>query len=244
MGTSSEDGMKKMSVICKDFPGGSLVKNPPSNTGDTRVTGLIPGSGRSPGEGIDNPLSYSCLENSMDGGAWRTTVHGIVKSQPWLSDWAQIARCDMHKNAGHTEGAEWMLLFWLSRCCLDVQSVWSLPVAGICRSHWEGLCRLLGLVLWDDFPSLKSSCYNYPKDRLSLWTPALTITFASWCLAPSSKLFSRPPLSLLLPSFLSRPSLSPTPSPLSFPFWSAFKLHRGSAGPEGRSSCPGSLVSR
>ncbi|XDA77447.1 hypothetical protein R6Z07F_007581 [Ovis aries] len=77
----SEDGMKKMSVTCTDFPGGSLVKNPPSNAGDARVTDLIPGSGRSPGEGNDNPLSYSCLENSMGRGAWQTTVHGIVKSQ-------------------------------------------------------------------------------------------------------------------------------------------------------------------
>ena len=42
-----------------------------------------------PGEGNGNPLQYSCLENSMDRGAWQTTVHGIAKSQPRLSDWAQ-----------------------------------------------------------------------------------------------------------------------------------------------------------
>ena len=48
--------------------------------------GLIPASGRSPGEGDGNPLQYSCLENSMDRGAWRTTVHGIRKSWAWLSD--------------------------------------------------------------------------------------------------------------------------------------------------------------
>ena len=46
------------------FPGGSVVKNPPANAGDT---GLIPGSGRSPGEGNGNPLQYFCLENPMDG---------------------------------------------------------------------------------------------------------------------------------------------------------------------------------
>ena len=45
------------------FPGGSVVKNPPINAGDV---GLIPGSGRSPGEGNDNPLQYSCLRNPMD----------------------------------------------------------------------------------------------------------------------------------------------------------------------------------
>ena len=47
------------------FPSGSVVKNPPANAGDT---GLISGSGRSPGEGNGSPLQYSCLENSMDRG--------------------------------------------------------------------------------------------------------------------------------------------------------------------------------
>ena len=51
----------------KGFPGGSEVKVSACNVGDL---GLIPGSGRSPGEGNDNPLQYSCLENPMDGGAW------------------------------------------------------------------------------------------------------------------------------------------------------------------------------
>ena len=48
------------------FPGGSVVKKLPTNAGDT---GLIPGLGRSPGEGNGNPLQHSCLENPMDGGA-------------------------------------------------------------------------------------------------------------------------------------------------------------------------------
>ena len=54
------------------------VKNPPANIGDV---GLIPGSGRSPGEGDGNPLQYSCLENPMDREAWWTTVHGVTESQ-------------------------------------------------------------------------------------------------------------------------------------------------------------------
>ena len=45
--------------------------------------GLIPGFGRSPGEGNDNPLQYSCLENLMEGGAWRATVHRVMKSLMW-----------------------------------------------------------------------------------------------------------------------------------------------------------------
>ena len=58
-----------------------------STTGDL---GSIPGSGRSPGEGNGKPLQYPCLENSMDGGAWQTTVHGIIKSQTQLSDFRQF----------------------------------------------------------------------------------------------------------------------------------------------------------
>ena len=47
---------------------------------------LIPGLGRTPGEGNGNPLQYSCLENPMDRGAWRATVHGVRKSRTRLSD--------------------------------------------------------------------------------------------------------------------------------------------------------------
>ena len=60
------------------------VKNPPANVGDLRDVGSIPGSGRSPGGGHGNPLQYSCLENPMDRGAWRATVHGVVKSRTRL----------------------------------------------------------------------------------------------------------------------------------------------------------------
>ena len=60
-------------------PVAQLVKNLPANVEDTRDTSTIPGSGRSSGEGNDNPLQYSCLENSMDRGTWR--VHGVARSQ-------------------------------------------------------------------------------------------------------------------------------------------------------------------
>ena len=55
-----------------------MGKESTCNVGDA---GLIPGLGTSPGEGNDNPLQYSCLENSMERGAWWTTVHGAAKSQ-------------------------------------------------------------------------------------------------------------------------------------------------------------------
>ena len=54
-----------------------MIKNPPANTRDL---GLIPGSGRSPGVGNGSSLQYSCLENSMDRGAWQATAHGVAKS--------------------------------------------------------------------------------------------------------------------------------------------------------------------
>ena len=57
-----------------------MVKNLPVNAGDAGDVGSIPGSGRSPGEGNSKPLQYSCLENLMDRGAWRVTVHGVAKS--------------------------------------------------------------------------------------------------------------------------------------------------------------------
>ena len=52
------------------FPGGTVVKNPPAKAGAAGAAGSIPGLGRSPGRGHGNPLQYSCLENSMDRGAW------------------------------------------------------------------------------------------------------------------------------------------------------------------------------
>ena len=68
------------------FPGGSVVKNPPTNSGDNGDVGLIPGWGRSPGGENSNSLQYSCLGNPMDRGALRAIVHRVTKSQTGLSD--------------------------------------------------------------------------------------------------------------------------------------------------------------
>ena len=72
---------RKGFVVCRNlcleliqsFPGGSVVKNTLANAGGPGDVGLIIGSGRSPGEANGNPLQYSCLENSMDRGAWQAT---------------------------------------------------------------------------------------------------------------------------------------------------------------------------
>ena len=61
-------------------------KTSPANAGDSRDAGSVPGLRRSPGMGSGNPLQYSCLENSMDRGAWRAAVHGLTKSWTQLSD--------------------------------------------------------------------------------------------------------------------------------------------------------------
>ena len=58
-----------------------MVKNPHANAGNVRDVGSVPGLGRSSGGGHGKPLQYSCLENPMDGGAWKATVHGVAKSQ-------------------------------------------------------------------------------------------------------------------------------------------------------------------
>ena len=68
------------------FPVALVVKNPPANAGDIRVSGSIPQSGRSPGGGHGNPLQYPCLENPMDGGVWQATVHGVRRRQTWPND--------------------------------------------------------------------------------------------------------------------------------------------------------------
>ena len=57
-----------------------MVKNQPANAGDIRDASSIPGSERSPGGGHGNPLQYSCLENLMDRGAWRVTMHTVAQS--------------------------------------------------------------------------------------------------------------------------------------------------------------------
>ena len=61
------------------FPSGAVVKNLCASAGEARDEGLIPRSARSPAVGNSNPLQYSCLENSIDRGAWRATVHGVAE---------------------------------------------------------------------------------------------------------------------------------------------------------------------
>ena len=86
--------------VPRGFLGGSVGKEPTCNSGDTGDMGSILGSGRFPGEGHGYPLQYSCLENSMDRGAWQAAVLGVAKSQTCLSDCA-CARAHTHTHT-HT----------------------------------------------------------------------------------------------------------------------------------------------
>ena len=74
-----------------------VVKNLHSSAGDLRNTGLIPGSGRSPGGRHSNPLQYSYLENPMDRRAWQATVHSVSKSQTGLKRLSTRARIQIKK---------------------------------------------------------------------------------------------------------------------------------------------------
>ena len=67
-----------------------MVKNQPVNAGDVRDAGAVPELGSSPGGENDNPLQYSCLENPMDRGTWKATVHRVTRS------WTQVKRLSTH----------------------------------------------------------------------------------------------------------------------------------------------------
>ena len=108
----------------EDFPGGSDSKASVYNSGDP---GLIPGLGRSPGEGNGNPLQYYCLKNPMDRGAWQATVHGVAKSRTRLSDFTSTK---MEKG---------------SYLRLSSNNVWGTMLYGLqARAHQQIFCYCLG----------------------------------------------------------------------------------------------------
>ena len=85
-----------------------MVKNPPANAGDTGDVGSIPGLGRSPEGGNGNPLQYSCLENSMDRGALKATIHGVANSRTRLNGFTSLHTIILEKEmATHSSILAW-----------------------------------------------------------------------------------------------------------------------------------------
>ena len=114
-----------------------MVKNLPANAGDGRDTGSIPGLGKSSGGGHSNPLQYSCLENSMDRGAWRATVRGSgSQSRTRLKRLSRHAHtADRRVQGGPETGAE------VSRgdlCCWEALN--ATPAAELRTSVSPWLC--------------------------------------------------------------------------------------------------------
>ena len=133
--------------------GGAVVKNLPGSAGDARDAGSYSGLGRSSGVGNGNPLQYSCLENSMDRGAWQATVHGMAKSQTWLRDWAHTQMGEWHIVNKVTH---WLLLFlWFHSLHSSDEVVWKVPsspwLALLCMSSvcWNEHFKLTSVILLD-----------------------------------------------------------------------------------------------
>ena len=105
-----------------------VVKNLPVNAGDIRDVGSIPGLGRSPGEGHSYPLQYSCLENPMDRGTWRATVHRVAKSRTRLKWFSTFHKHNFHVPMFHKHWFKYfksILLYLLeTKTCFLFQLAW------------------------------------------------------------------------------------------------------------------------
>ena len=128
-----------------------MVKNLPANVGDAAEMGLIPGSGRSPRVGNGRPLQCSCLENSIDSGAWQATVHGVSQSCTQLSTAQQH-----HKTCGGCKNVPLRSAWGGSICCplaLPPRCVNALLLS-VCR--WLIMRGVLMQVhsweTWDSYP--------------------------------------------------------------------------------------------
>ena len=94
----------------QEFPGGPVVKNPPASAGDSRDPGLIPGFGRSSGEGNDNPLQYSCLGNPKNRVSWWATVMG---SHRVIHNWATKHTSSHLSGCTVGQQLQWLMTWFL-----------------------------------------------------------------------------------------------------------------------------------
>ena len=105
-----------------------------------------PGSGRSPGEGNGNPLQYSCLENSMDRGAWWATVHGVAKS------WTRLSNFTLIYKIGNQQGPTVQHRELYSICCNNLYRKIIWKRVSVCVT--ESLC--CNTTLWINYEVKKS----------------------------------------------------------------------------------------
>ena len=149
------------------FPSGSVVKNLPASARDV---GLISGLGRSPGEGNGNPLQYSCLENPMDRGAWRATVHGVAKGWTWLSTNATLGR---EKDICSTEAQPLGRVVWCYLFCklffIDVYLLYIVVIVSAGQQCESAKCTHTSSLL-DSLPFRSPQRIEFPVlySRLSL----------------------------------------------------------------------------
>ena len=128
-----------------------------ANAGDTRDLGSIPELGRSPGEGDGNLAQYYCLGNPMDREVWQAMVHGVVKSQTWMSDWTCThARAHTHTHTHTRTHTPFLLsLIFLWRTVLIIWSPGSGPFYYF--GQW--------LLSW----STRQMLFSFPHSSVSMW---------------------------------------------------------------------------
>ena len=102
-------------LIIEDFPGGTVVKNPPANVGDA---GSIPGLGRSPGVGNGNPLQYSFLEKYVDRGAWRATVCRFTELD--ITEWQRTHKLKTEKLLISYTVSAWLNRHLFTQICFSI----------------------------------------------------------------------------------------------------------------------------
>ena len=177
-GTSAQPGSLPLTLLGPQptYPvgwaeGALVVKNPPANAADTRDLVLIPGSGRSPGEGNGNPLQYSCLANPMDRGAWQVTSPWGLKESDATGHLSAVCHC------AEPEGLVSSFLPPAARQGLPLAPLllsWGSLLSGLLPSHWAS-CQGHDLHIPTWSFSKSSGC--------SLWAP-LTFNQAQGWLPP------------------------------------------------------------
>ena len=118
-----------------------MVKNPPTNAGDIRDVGSIPGLGRCPGGGHDNPLQYSYLENPMDREAWQVTIHRVSKSRTRLKLYLVSTRKPPNINRKWGQTTSWSSLIshdWVG--WLEADSPERTPRVTLLRQDFSHCC--------------------------------------------------------------------------------------------------------